>query len=148
MKINLSQEDINTGLDRSSMAEGDRVSQNSINASALPDIYQAKYLNTISKKSEGSDKNNNIERPPKQSSLDIERRLRKETRRMPMAFGKVNHRYPSILEQSALIVKKQNHDLEPIKQSKHEQIDNFLQRNYSQAVLNKRVQEYAEYSSQ
>ena len=110
-------------------------------------------MNTISKKSEGSDKNNSIERsPPKikpqQSSLDIERRLRKEMRRMPMAFGKVNHRYPSVLEQSALIVKKQNHDLEPIKQSKHEQIDNFLQRNYSQAVLNKRVQEYAEYSSQ
>ena len=63
MKINLSQEEIHTGLDRSSLAsmvEGDRASLNSINtnldkSNALPDIYTAKYLNTISKKSEGSD---------------------------------------------------------------------------------------------
>ena len=80
MKINLSQEDIPTALDRSSMTGADRASLHSINTTnALPDIYQAKYLNTISKKTEGSDKGSSIGRP-QESSLDIEVRLRKEKR--------------------------------------------------------------------
>ena len=105
MKINLSQEDINTNFERSSMMGGDRASHHSLVSNALPDIYQAKYINSVSKNSDGSDKHNSSERPPRESSFDIEVRLRKEKRNKPMIFGNMNHRYPNILERSALVQK-------------------------------------------
>ena len=113
MKINLSQEDIQTGLDKSSMTAAEKASHHSINTTnALPDIYQAIYLNSISKKTEGSDNGSSIGLP-RENSLDIEMRLRKEKRKMPMAFGKVNHRYDQILERN-LVQKNQSDVLEPI----------------------------------